>query len=153
MNASQTVHESLNKHNAVQTRCSKVCLILSPDDTGVSLQRGVNVPTAVPPRVQIHSLVTLQTKHTDTQVIFFLDLFVLVNSRTYRGSEQVGLCLVGIPLDRPHVPFTLPADFPRRLRRSLQVHHVEETASEDTRQDGGSSLSFSVPPADLKMWR
>lgn len=40
---------------------------LLPDDSGVSLQGGVNISIPVSPRVQIHPLVTLNT-HTHTQL-------------------------------------------------------------------------------------
>lgn len=65
----------------------------------------------------------------------FLNIFVTVSSRTHRGSEDVGLWFVRVPLDRPHVPFTLTADFPRRFRRSLEVHHVEETTPGRTKNN------------------
>lgn len=63
------ITEDMNTSQSVQTDCNLQTgafdfTLLLPDDPGVSLQGGVSVSTAVPPRVQIHTLVTLETTHT-----------------------------------------------------------------------------------------
>lgn len=64
---------------------------------------------------------------------------------THRGGEDVGVGSVRVPLDRPHVPLTLSPDFPRRFRRQLQVHQVQEaTPAARLRQQKVKSCEFKI---------
>lgn len=124
---------------------------LLPDDSGVSLQGGVNISIPVSPGVQIYPLVTLNTHtHTHLHAALLEQYFVSRPRRTHRGSEQVGLCPVPVPLDRPHVPLTLTANLPLRFGRSLQVDQVEE-APPETRRDG-TAVVVSTRSVKLCFW-
>lgn len=55
--------------------------------------------------------------------------FIILRSRTHRGSENMRLRSVGVPLDRSQIPLTVMSNFTRHFGRRLQIHHVQEVTA------------------------